>query len=993
MDRSRARVSLFAALLVLATGGGACTRGSDGDADADGDVDGDADTDVDGDADADTDADADADSDVDGDVDGDADADAECAEGESRCGPEGVETCRDGVFEPTEPCPQGCADGACSEGAVACAPGETRCFRSSVERCNRTGTAWLHDSVCDGGCAAGLCLGRCTPGEARCNGDDRERCAAGGDSWTLDEVCPLGCERGVCVEDALRLPGTVVDLAGVHVYAGCVEVDLGGSLRVPAGETLELWARCLTLAPSATISLGASARLRAHLSETADLEGDATGGAEVLVEAYEAMAVSGTVRSDRVVLRADRLDLEPTGVVAGTSLGALLYGESLSVEGSHSGTTSVMPPSPLESPTHPSAGVWNLSDDAVVVAWDRPFPSALGYYVAVGDEVPGPGRGELRTHEHVTIPASRFGPGEHRVRATSVNPDSVVGTFPEDLVLRFNVRPPRVESASHPVEGAWGGPDDVHLSWTDPEGAPAGTWTGYLYAWDRQADTRPGLADHWDDRTSLLLPDQAPGIWFFHIVNVDRLGRPSPVVEHREVRIGPDPGRGNVAGTVTDAATGAPVAGATARLNGGLLRAVSGETGDYTFLGEVPAATEAYRLTVSAPGYLTAEATVTVSAGAAEVVHVALEPDPAGPRSLCRVGWEVRLSDSFAGNHSIAMGPRGRAIWARAGGFRTDEQVAVIRSTGELLATEDTLDAYSIGARTEVGWSGDRFFALEDYQCRDDGSLAYGHGWTCLRMRTWSGAGEVLHGWLAYATAGHTGSPSVAWNGDGFGTFFVSYSALYHREITPDLRFADGLGPTAADPLATGYYDTRERARTRAVWDGDGYALAFIIGAPSTATSTLYFGRWARDAGRLLAPVAVDPAPPSTIGLVEAGGRYHISHVRQSGPDRDLVLRAVDPGGSLGPATPLVLRAESNLTEPSMAFDGRSLLVAYAAGPAGDEAVLELRSPADHSLLETHDLGHAVQPRVAASPATGEALVTYTRTDRPGTYLRPLFLD
>ena len=100
-------------------------------------------------------------------------------------------------------------------------------------------------------------------------------------------------------------------------------------------------------------------------------------------------------------------------------------------------------------------------------------------------------------------------------------------------------------STSHPTEGVWGGPDDVYLEWTDPAGVPAEAWAGYFRIWDRQADTVPdGATGTYDDRMSLLMPDEPAGIWYFHIVNIDMLGRTSPLTAHYQVRIGPDPGAG-----------------------------------------------------------------------------------------------------------------------------------------------------------------------------------------------------------------------------------------------------------------------------------------------------------------------------------------------------------------------------------------------------------------------------------------------------------------
>jgi hypothetical protein len=118
-----------------------------------------------------------------------------------------------------------------------------------------------------------------------------------------------------------------------------------------------------------------------------------------------------------------------------------------------------------------------------------------------------------------------------------------------------------------------------------------------------------------------------------------------------------------------------------------------------------------------------------------------------------------------------------------------------------------------------------------------------------------------------------------------------------------------------------------------------------------------------------------------------------MAYVSLRGSEYDLVLRTVEADGTLGEPTVVVLDLPSTLTDPSLAFDGRNLLLAYAAGPDGDEAVLEVRSPLDHALLDTLDLGQATRPRVAVDVETGEAVLLYGRAVPQGTRIRQLFVD
>ncbi len=915
-----------------------------------------------------------------------------CTEGATRCGASGVERCTGGLFVADTTCALSCVMGACTDTPAMCTPGAVRCYRSAVQRCNREGTAWLFDSVCREGCSAGLCTGACTAGEARCNGSAREVCAPSGASWGTAETCAMGCEDRVCVEAELSLPGTVVDLSGTHVYAGCVDIDLGGELRVPAGETLSIRARCLTLATSARITLGAGSTLHVRVVESATIDGTISGGSTAFIESLGTLRLGGSVSSASSILRADDLAITASGRTAGTTLNAALYGSAFANTGTHAGVVSVMPPTPVESPTHPSGTTWNLAGDEVVVTWNRPFATVRGYYVATGAVVPGPATGTFRTTESIAIPVRDFGPGDNRIRIVSVNADSEIGTYFEELVVRLNVAAPTITATSHPDELAWGGADDVFLAWSDPPGEPAGTFTGYLYAWDHEADTVPtGASGTFDDRQMLLLSDQAPGIWFFHVVVLDGLGRPSPSVAHYQVRIGAAPGLGNVAGTVTNAATGAPLEGATVLVSGGLLRTRSGTTGDYTFRGAVPASSLPYRITARARGFTAAEANVTVSAGGAVVQHFMLTPSAEPPGPAARLGWEARLAGVTPNSPEVAMGPTGRFLWSRTGSTATDEEMAIARVTGETVHTERTVEEYYSYPRSEVGWNGSSFYGVDYYKCGYDAAFSYGHGWSCLQMRTWDAAGNVTGGWRRWRNSGQTGSPSAVWNGTTWGTFFVSYAALYFRELNPDLTFTNGLDGTTHTAISSGHNDTRQSASTRAIWDGTGYAALWSIGRSATdGTQAVFFGRWARDLTVLQPRIELDDSRSSSeIDLVFDGTRYHALYMDLNGTRYDLVLRTISSTGTVGPRTVVRAGLDSATRSPSLTFDGSRLLLAWEEGSTG-VSHLEVRSASDHALLEEHDV-NGRQPRVDVNVETGEGVLLYARDG--ATFVRSIAID
>jgi len=84
---------------------------------------------------------------------------------------------------------------------------------------------------------------------------------------------------------------------------------------------------------------------------------------------------------------------------------------------------------------------------------------------------------------------------------------------------------------------------------------------------------------------------------------------------------GPPPAAGAVQGTVTNAATSAPISGATVTLNPGARSTTTNASGGYAF-ADVPAGS--YTVAASAPGGLTGSATVTVTSGSTRTVNLAL---------------------------------------------------------------------------------------------------------------------------------------------------------------------------------------------------------------------------------------------------------------------------------------------------------------------------------------------------------------------------------
>ncbi len=902
----------------------------------------------------------------------------ECSEGATRCGPTNVERCTSGLWRADTTCALSCSMGACTDERAMCTPGAVRCYRSAVQRCNRDGSSWLYDSTCSSGCTDGLCTGACVADTARCNGSVREVCATSGTSWSAGATCTMGCEDRVCVEPSLELPGTVVDVSGTHVYAGCVALTLAAELRVPAGRELVIRARCLTLAMSSRITLGAGSSLRIHVTESATLDGTVTGGRTVFIESKGTLRLSGTVSSERTTLRADDFTIATGGRIVGSSASFALYGSRFSNMGTHTGVVSVMPPSPIQSPTHPSGTWWSMTGDDVVVTWDRPFASVRGYYVLVGDQVPGPSTGVFRTTESISIPMNAFAAGNNTVRIVSVNADSAVGTHTEDLYLKLNLRSPRVTSTSHPNPLAWGGADDVFLSWADPTSVPATDFAGYLYVWDRYADTVPTRDNAtFDDRRMLLLSDQAPGIWYFHIVVLDRLGRPSPLATHYAVRVGAEPQYGNVAGTITAADTHSPIPDASVVLSGGILRTRATASGDYSFRGLVPAAAHAYRVTVSAPGYRTSSTDVVVAAASAIVLHFDLTPMTGPVGSRMALGPEVQISDRSGNSPAIAVASNGSVIFSRVASSGGQERVEMVTASGDPIAEASTIPEYYPYPRTDVGWTGASFFAVDTYACGYEADFGPGSGWSCLSMRTWDVAGRSTATERRFRNSGQTGSPSAVWNGTTYGVFFTSYATVYFRELNADLAFTNGRPGTEHTTISSGHADSRQSATTRALWDGTNYALAWSIGR--SASDNAHFAFFARvsRAGALVGTKLElsDTRTSAEIGLAFDGSRYYVLFVDANTTRDAIALRSITSSGVGGLRTDVSLDTDARPTDASLAFDGTNLLVAYQQS---GRTTVQVRNPADHALLESHTVD-GLTPRLSFDASSGRGAILYVR--------------
>lgn len=179
--------------------------------------------------------------------------------------------------------------------------------------------------------------------------------------------------------------------------------------------------------------------------------------------------------------------------------------------------------------------------------------------------------------------------------------------------VQVNTQPPTVTSTSHPTQRTWGGSNALFMSWTNPQADS--NFDGYYFTLDRYADTVPAATPtNFTSNKQVLLANTLDGIWVFHVVNRDTRGAITKAARHYIVYVGPNPGTGNVSGSVFDGSAGnAPLSGVTLTINRGLFNQTTASNGTYTFANmsgnTLPAGT--WELTASKTGYVSQTQTVT----------------------------------------------------------------------------------------------------------------------------------------------------------------------------------------------------------------------------------------------------------------------------------------------------------------------------------------------------------------------------------------------
>jgi hypothetical protein len=196
-------------------------------------------------------------------------------------------------------------------------------------------------------------------------------------------------------------------------------------------------------------------------------------------------------------------------------------------------------------------------------------------------------------------------------------------TTPAPPVAPMRAIPVSLSSSSHPAQTGWNTNGSVFLTWTFP--VADDNVKGVYYVLDHQGDTVPGSrAKFIPAKQKQLVKNKVPrGIWVFHVSWADKDGRRNPAVAHYQVRIGTDPGAGNIVGTVFDEAN-YPIADATLMINRGLFPGGWTDSAGKFGLSNIPSGK--WTVSTEAPRFRPTNILATVTSGATTPLNVTLRP-------------------------------------------------------------------------------------------------------------------------------------------------------------------------------------------------------------------------------------------------------------------------------------------------------------------------------------------------------------------------------
>jgi hypothetical protein len=394
------------------------------------------------------------------------------------------------------------------------------------------------------------------------------------------------------------------------------------------------------------------------------------GGGLLVIDA-ETITVAGTISAmgeaasgcagggsgGMVILRASK-NLTVTGAIwaqggpgGGTLGGAggngavkLLYGDAKTITGAVMGVTypSLIPPLDLTSATHPDTSHWyNDGAPSFDLSWSRPFSTDNGYYRATNTTlsfVPTPADTNTRyqTGEADVFVPSPLASGVNYFHAVSVGPAAVLGTVEARYPVKVNSAVPTVASSSHADPATWYNNPDAFITWTLPSNIANTDVRAFYWVLDRFKTTVPTKQSNrqpmnlTDPASSmrLLLPGNAQGVWFFHVLWEDTMGYLTKSAAHFQFQIGPTAGLGygGLSGSVSQAGSpGTLLSGVSITLNRGMATGTTDTSGVYTWASNALVA-ESYEIRASKTGYADYVGTVTIVSGQTTIFNFAMTP-------------------------------------------------------------------------------------------------------------------------------------------------------------------------------------------------------------------------------------------------------------------------------------------------------------------------------------------------------------------------------
>lgn len=584
-------------------------------------------------------------------------------------------------------CAVGCSAGLCTGACTALAK---RCNGMVPETCNTAGSAWTAGTACSTYCTAGTCadpsLTLNAVGNATLDDEhfyDGDVIIKSGSTLTVPTGKLIVHAKSFVLEAGSQIvvSPTGNDPRGKGAAAGsmiCYTTSGNNPASLNVGATGGTFATVAQPIPPYSGYSCFSTETAYAAADTEFASGAAGGdcgtvigglGGGLLVIYADTIDIQGLISANGApgsgcgaggsgglvaLVAKSNLNFPPPGSISvmgaaggtgGASAGGkgvvkLLYGDANTVTGTISGTSfkSYIPPLDISSSTHPNPTRWyNDNFPSLEVAWSKPFSTSTGYYYGISSglySVPSPTWGTVLVAEAKLFAPTSFAAGVAYLHVTTISPPANVGTVQGRFKVMVNSTAPTISSASHPSSTTWYSTNfSPYLSWTLPN-ADADVANLY-WVFDSFAATIPTKAANKipmnlttpANSKTLLLTNQPAGIWYFHLITEDTMGYLTKTAAHYRVQLGPDPGMGSLSGLVKDAATGAPIQGASITLNRGVLPAagttlLTNAQGSYSFVSNVPA--QQYELRVSMSGYADAVSTINVTKAMTTTVNVSM---------------------------------------------------------------------------------------------------------------------------------------------------------------------------------------------------------------------------------------------------------------------------------------------------------------------------------------------------------------------------------